>query len=192
MRWSYCATDAFSTEELHIAYLHLSSSRKVHIDRLKRQEDKLRSLVAELLVQRLLQEHYGIKDAVLHRHPNGQPYLTGCDLFVSISHSDQMVACAISEAPVGIDIEKIKPMSLRICRHLCVEEEKEYLFSGSNLSETDDCQDPAVLRRLFEIWTAKEAYFKKCGTGITDLKSVNILPLDRQIHIIGDYMVQIV
>ena len=192
MHWSYCDTAAFSSEELHSAYLHLSPSRKAHIDRLRQQEDKLRSLTAELLVQKLLKEHCGVTDAVLHRNPNGQPYLTGCDLHVSISHSNQMVACALSIDPIGIDIEKIRPMSLKIFRHLCVEEEKEYLFSGSNLSETDDCQDPAVLRRLFEIWTAKEAYFKKCGTGITDLKSVNILPLPRQTHIIGDYMVQIV
>ena len=192
MHWSYCDTAAFSSEELHNAYLRLSPSRKTHIDRLRQQEDKLRSLTAELLVQKLLKEHYGVTDAVLHRNPNGQPYLTGCDLHVSISHSNQMVACALSIDPIGIDIEKIRPMSLKICRHLCVEEEKEYLFSGSNLSETDDCQDLAVLHRLFEIWTAKEAYFKKQGTGITDLKSVNILPLNRQIHIIGDYMVQIV
>ena len=192
MHWSYCDTAAFSSEELHRAYAQLSPSRKAHIDRLQQQEDKLRSLTAELLVQKLLKEHYGVTDAVLHRNPNGQPYLTGCDLFVSISHSDQMVACALSEAPVGIDIENIKPMSLKICRHLCVEEEKAYMLSGSHLTENDNCQDPVILRRLFEIWTAKEAYFKKCGTGITDLKSVNILPLDRQIHIIGDYMVQIV
>jgi 4'-phosphopantetheinyl transferase len=178
MHWSYCDTAAFSSEELHSAYLHLSPSRKAHIDRLRQQEDKLRSLTAELLVQKLLKEHCGVTDAVLHRNPNGQPYLTGCDLHVTISHSDQMVACALSADPIGIDIERIRPLDFKICRHLCTEEEKAY------------CGED--LHRLFEIWTAKEAYFKKQGTGITDLKSVNILPLNRQIHIIGDYMVQIV
>jgi phosphopantetheinyl transferase len=31
----------------------------------------------------------------------------------------------------------------------------------------------ALLTRFFKIWTAKEAYFKQQGTGITDLKAVH-------------------
>jgi len=164
MHWSCRDTESFTEEELQCAYSQLSPSRKAHIDRLRLQEDKTRSLAAELLVRELLQS-LGITTAVLHRHLNGQPYLTGCDLFVSISHSDRMVACALSEGPIGIDIERIRPLDLKICRHLCTEEEKAY------------CGED--LHRLFEIWTAKEAWFKKQGTGITDLKSVNILPLPR-------------
>ena len=48
------------------------------------------------------------------------------------------------------------------------------------------------MQRFFEIWTAKEAYFKKCGTGITNLKSVNSLTLSRQMHILGDYILHII
>lgn len=174
MHWSCRSIASFTAEELQNAYSQLSSSRKAHIDRLRPQEDKRRSLAAEILVQELLQS-LGITNAVLHRHLNGQPYLTGCDLCVSISHSHQMVACALSADPIGIDIERIKPLDFKICRHLCTEEEKAYC--GEDLT------------RLFEIWTAKEAYFKKQGTGITDLKSVNTLPLPRQYHKIEDYLV---
>ena len=177
MHWSYRDVASFSNNELQRTYSQLSPSRKAHIDRLRPQEDKRRSLAAEILVQELLQS-LGITNAVLHRHPNGQPYLTGCDLYVSISHSHQMVACALSADPIGIDIERIKPLDFKICRHLCTEEEKAYC--GENL------------HRLFEIWTAKEAYFKKQGTGITDLKSVNILPLPRQYHRTEDYMICII
>ena len=120
MHWSYRNTASFTSDELQYAYSQLSPSRKAHIDRLRPQEDKRRSLAAELLVQELLQS-LGISNAVLHRHPNGQPYLTGCNLHVSISHSDQMVACALSTNPIGIDIERIKPLDFKICRHLCTE-----------------------------------------------------------------------
>ena len=51
--------------------------------------------------------------------------------------------------------------------------------------------NPAVIRRFFEIWTGKEAWFKMQGTGITDLKSVNVLQLNRQLHSMEDYMIQI-
>ena len=89
--------------------MQLSSSRKVRIDRLRRQEDRQRSLAAELLVYQLLEQHWGITTAKLHCKDNGQPYLSGCDLHVSISHSGDWVACAVSSCPVGIDIERIRP-----------------------------------------------------------------------------------
>ena len=192
MHWSYCDIGRFSAEALKRIYTNLSPSRKEHIDRLRRPEDKTRSLAAEGLLQTLLREHYGITNAKLHRASNGRPYLAHSHLHISLSHSDQMVACVLSEDPVGIDIEKIRPMSLKLCRHLCVEQEKAYLLSDSGLTENDECQDPEVLHRLFEIWTAKEAYFKKQGTGITDLKSVNVLHLERKTHNLENYILTII
>ena len=192
MHWTCCHTADFSAQALQEVYSRLSPTRKVHIDRFHRHEDKLRSLAAEALLQRLLQERCGITDAVLHRKSNGQPYLTGCDLYVSISHCGEMVACAVSEIPVGIDIEHIRPIRLNLVRQVCVEEEKAYLLAGKSPEEDTPCTDRDILERFFEIWTAKEAYFKKCGTGITDLKSVNILTLSRQMHRVDDYMIQLV
>lgn len=192
MHWSYCDTGRFCERSLREAYVSLSPSRKAHIDRLRQQEDKRRSLTAELLVQNLLQQHYGITSAVVHRKPNGQPYLEGCNLHISISHSGLMVACAVSEGPVGIDIEQIRPVNLKLCRHFCVDAEKDYLLSGKPEPEDPECDDPKILDRFFEIWTAKEAYFKKCGTGITDLKAVNILELKREMHKLERYILHII
>ena len=181
MHWSYCDITTVSDDALQSAYKNLSPSRKEHIDRLRRKEDKTRSLAGEILAQALLKEHYGIRTAKLHRHTSGQPYFSGCDLHISICHCDQMVACAISDKPVGMDIERIRPVNLKLCRHVCTPEEAEYVLG---------CEDDSAFR-FFEVWTAKEAYFKKCGTGITDLKSVNILSLPRQLHRVGDYLLQI-
>ena len=187
MHWSYCQTADFSDESLQQLYAQLSPSRREYMMRLRQAEDRTRSLAAELLVYRLLQERYAITGAQLHRKPNGQPYLTGCDLQVSISHCDDLVACVLSRNPVGIDMERIRPVTQGLCRRVCVDEELAYL----QIAQEEDLQNPEVLRRFFEIWTAKEAYFKKQGTGITDLKSVNILPLRRQTYTFGDYILQI-
>lgn len=189
MRWLCCNIDAFSQEELQHARPKLSPSRQEYISRLRHQTDQDRSLAAELLVQQLLRS-MGISNAVLHRKENGQPYLTGCDLHVSISHSHEKVACAVSTEPVGIDIERMDPIKLQMCRHVCTPEEKAYVLAGT--PEDSFCEDTTVLQRFYEIWTGKEAYFKKLGTGITGLKSINLLPLPRQIHIIENYMVQII
>ena len=191
MHWTYCDTAAFTAQELQKAYDGLSASRKAHIDRLRQPKDKRRSLTGELLVQRLLADRFGIRDARLNRRENGQPYLTGCSLYVSISHCENMVACAVSNEPVGIDLEKIRPIDRKLCRHVCLPEEKTYVLGDYPEDTVGECRDEKVLERFFEIWTAKEAYFKKCGTGITNLKSVNVLPVQRQIHRSGDYMLQI-
>lgn len=192
MHWAYSKTENFSKTELQQLYLRLSPSRKARIDRLRREKDKLRSLAAELLVYRLLETHYGISSAQLHCKDNGQPYLSDCQLRVSISHCGEALACAVSDSPVGIDIERIRPMDLRICRHTCVPEELEYLLANKQIPELGECSDPDILRRFFEIWTAKEAYYKKCGTGITDLKGINILSLQRQVYTVDDYLIQLV
>lgn len=188
MRWLCCNIDKFSQDDLQQARLQLSPSRQEYIGRLKHKKDQDRSLAAELLAQQLLRS-IGISNAVLHRKENGQPYLTGCDLHISISHSHSKVACAVSAEPVGIDIERMDPIKLQLLRHVCTPEEKVYVLAGA--PEDGFCEDPAVLQRFYEIWTAKEAYFKKIGTGITGLKTVNILPAERQIHITENYMIQI-
>lgn len=188
MHWLCCNIDTFAQEELQQVRLRLSPSRQAYISRLRHETDQDRSLAAELLVQKLLHS-IGIHNAVLHRRENGQPYFTGCDLFVSISHSHKKVACAVSAEPVGIDIERMDPIKLQMCRHVCTPEEKAYVLAGA--PEDSFCEDTAVLQRFYEIWTGKEAYFKKLGTGITGLKSVNILPLPRQKHIVENYMIQI-
>lgn len=192
MYWAARNLSDFSPQALEEIYQNLSQSRKEHITRLQRQEDKIRSLAAEFLVLQLLQTHFGLTSAQLHRKDSGQPYLTGCDLFVSISHSDQMVACAVGLEPVGIDIQHIRPVKPNLIRHVCVTEEADYVLAGSDLPEEHFCDNPAVLRRFFEIWTGKEAYFKKCGTGIANFQAVNILSLHRQTHITDDYVVQII
>lgn len=191
MHWTYCNTSTFSECELQQAYQTLSPSRKAHIDSLRSKDAQLRSLTATLLVQRLLQEHDCMESAVLCRNAQGQPFLSCEDLYVSISHCDHMVACAISEAPVGIDIQRIRPIDLKLCRHVCQEEEAAYVLGNYADPSGGLCQAPDVLRRFFEIWTAKEAYFKKAGTGITNLRSVNVLQLPRQTQIIDNYMLQI-
>ena len=188
MHWACCRTTDYTPEDLQRLYADLSPSRKARISRLRRDADRQRSLAAELLVYDLLKKHCGIDSARLHCKENGQPYLSGCQMYVSIAHSGDRIACAISREPVGIDIELIRPIDLNICRHVCVPEETQYLAAHR---QTGLCDDPATLRRFYEIWTAKEAYFKKCGTGITDLKSVNILPMQRQLYSIEDYCVQI-
>lgn len=193
MKWLYAHIADIPANEYDRLYAALSPSRRARVDRLKQSDDRKRSLAGEWLLKKLLRDAYGITDVVLETAPNGRPLLADSALYVSIAHSDGAVVCAVSDTPVGIDIERIRPIDLRLARRVCVAEEAAYLF-GHAPTEADmrDTEDVALLTRFFEIWTAKEAYFKRCGTGITELKSVNILPLKRQIFHRDGYLIQII
>lgn len=193
MNWIACKTAVFSREDYDRAYRQLTLARKKHIDRFRLPEDKIRSLAGQLLAEKLMAETYGLAEIKLDRAENGRPFLKDSDLYISIAHCEDMVACAVSEHAVGIDVEKLRPIDLGAARHVCVEEEMAYLLEGLPLPTGRElCRDPEILKRFYEIWTAKEAYFKKCGTGITNLKSVNILPMERQCFQIEDYLIQII
>lgn len=190
MHWLCRKTEDFSRESLDQALLQMSPSRRAHILRMRHEKDRDRSVAAQLLLSQLMAQ-LDLPPAVIHRAGNGQPYLENSQLYISLSHSGDMVACALDTVPVGIDIEKIRPMDLRLCRRYFTSEEQAFVLQDMAIPEDPVCYDPAVLSRFFEVWTGKEAYFKRLGTGITDLRSVNILPLQRQCHKIGDYMIQI-
>lgn len=178
MKWKICRTCDFTQQEYAAVYEQLSPSRKAHIDAFSNAAARQNSLAGELLLRRLLSEA-GIT-AVPERLPSGQPVLSGSDLHVSISHCDDRVVCAVSSEAVGIDIEKIRPIRPGMMERVCTAEELRYVRSGN---ETE---------RFFEVWTAKEAYFKMVGTGITNLQAISILTLSRQVFRQEDYLIQIV
>lgn len=176
MNWLLCHTDDFTEEAYHAAYATLSASRKAHIDAFRHPGARRQSLAGELLLRKLLAQ-LGI-DAIPERLPSGQPVIPGEPIFVSLAHCNDYVVCVADTAPVGIDIEQLRPVKDGMIHRVCTPE--ELLYVG---------QDP---ERFFEVWTAKEAYFKMLGTGITDLKSVNTLTLPRQLLRHGDYLIHIV
>ena len=84
----------------------------------------------------------------------GAPYLENGPYF-SISHCKQGIAVAVSETPIGIDIEAIRPFNEGLMRKTMNSEEQTYILSSLN---------PEI--EFIRLWTQKEAYVKMQGTGI--------------------------
>ena len=84
----------------------------------------------------------------------GAPYLEKGPYF-SISHCKQGIAVAVSETPIGIDIEAIRPFNEGLMRKTMNSEEQTYILSSLN---------PEI--EFIRLWTRKEAYVKMQGTGI--------------------------
>ena len=84
--------------------------------------------------------------------------------FFNISHSKGAVVFVKDEVPVGVDIEKIRPVENNLIDYISSKEEKEYIQNEI---------------RFFEIWTSKESLTKAIGTGIKEkIKEIPGLPIN--------------
>ena len=175
-----------SSAELEAVYNSLTSSRRERIDRLALKEDRYRSLLAELLARRLL-DRMGSK-AQIESDQEGRPYLSEKGLFISLSHSADAAVCVIDKKPVGVDVEKLRPVKRRLAERVCTPEEREYVLG----SETGEALYGEAVLRFFEVWTAKEAYFKSLGEGNFSPVKINTLTLDRQTTREGEYVITVI
>lgn len=98
----------------------------------------------------LLERAFGFKARLLH-HPDGAPYIDGHpEIHISISHSAATYLLAVSDAPVGVDIEAPRRQLTRVASKFLTAGERGRmdLTSGDHTEE------------LLHYWTAKEAAFK--------------------------------
>lgn len=129
-------------------------NRKQKILRFVQKKDRIQSLGASMLLQKVLQM-YGKEMKDICYGENGKPELDG--FYFNLSHSHEMAVCAVSECPVGCDIEKIgKPLS-KIARRFFHENEIQYLESLDEEQQNDG---------FYRLWTMKESYVKMTGEGM--------------------------
>lgn len=110
-----------------------------------------------LLYEALRQYTGGPVTAPLAYGPYGKPYLPALpDLHFSITHSGAYWMCAVSDAPVGLDLQMLQDCDRpRLSRRFFHPDEDAYL-------RRRDYAD------FFPLWAAKESYLKYTGQGITD------------------------
>ena len=91
----------------------------------------------------------------------GAPYIEGGPYF-SISHCKTAIAVAVSENPIGIDIEAIRAFKPELMRKTMSPAEQQRITSSATPE-----------REFIRLWTQKEALLKLQGTGIiSDLHHV--------------------
>ena len=170
-------TSSMSDEAFLKMYEACDKSRKLKIDRLKKEPDKKLSVAAGMLARRGIAQYFGIspKEVAFRCSKTGKPYADGLDIHYSLSHSGTMAVCAISDRPVGIDIEKVRNVNMRVAQKMFTPKEQYYIFSDKK----------KIQRRFFEIWTKKEAYVKKMGTGISDFLSFDVMG-DKSVYLVKE------
>ena len=88
----------------------------------------------------------------------GKPYIKDSNLYFSLSHSNGVIALAVSKEEIGLDIELIKDVKDNLA-HKVMNEAEYNIYKG--LSKTDK------ISYFYEVWTSKEAYVKKLGSALT-------------------------
>lgn len=134
----------------------------------RREADKQRFLTGRALIRGVVAAELGIAPAevVLDSScfdcgkPHGKPRVVGSTLEVSISHSGDWVALAMTDgAPVGIDVEEVRDAEVDGLAGIC--------FSPSELTTFESLPEADRRSAFFTYWARKEAVVKATGKGMS-------------------------
>lgn len=150
-------------------YGHLPKERQESVDRLKNEEMRRKRIQTGYFLQEVLSKEIGISmDELRYRYgAQGKPELDYDAMKIvlqepihfNMSHSGDYVVIAVSQSPVGVDIEYKSKNHLSVAKR-CFHE-KEYQSILSHETEKEQA------KRFLEIWTMKEAYVKCSGQGMS-------------------------
>ncbi|CAA7197570.1 4'-phosphopantetheinyl transferase family protein [Chryseobacterium potabilaquae] len=132
----------------------------------KKRESALCFLLGRLLLWYGMNDFFGDNKRLTIRFKNNQkPYFENGPFF-NISHSGRQVACAINnDFNIGMDLEKIEPISYTEFYEYFTASEQEYITHSTSPIST-----------FYKLWTKKEAFIKADGRGLEiPLNSFNTL-----------------
>lgn len=149
----YVDTNIISLENLLSSSFLFDEDIK-ELSRFKLEETKKEKAVSLILKNKYVGE-YSINEY-------GKPISESC--YFNISHSKGFVVFIKDTVPIGVDLEKIRPVEEDLKSYISSEEEKEYITSD---------------KAFYEIWTNKESLTKCLGTGIKEkIKDIPSIPIN--------------
>lgn len=146
-------SNKLSLEDL-LSSLFLSEENITELSRYKLEETKKEKAVSLILKNKYIGEY--------SLNKNGKPISKDC--FFNISHSKGYVVFIKDDVPIGVDIEKIRPVEDDLKEYISSKEEKKYIKDEKS---------------FYEVWTNKESLTKCIGTGIKEkIKDIPSIPIN--------------
>lgn len=157
MEWYKFNINNMTDAEFDAFFALMTEEKKTRVSRFKNADDKKRSVCAEMLAKRMIAEKFFVSpcDVRISAKEGGQPLCENFNIHLSLSHSGDYAVCAVSDAPIGIDIQKIVPYNPKTAERVC---------SPSELYAIENSKDKAA--EFIKLWTKKEAVLKMRGTGV--------------------------
>ena len=150
--------------DLEAALSEISEQRREQALKFKYELGKRLCVLAYQLLKKGLREEYGIaENPAFEYNEHGKPSIVGHpEIFFNMSHCKYAAVCAISDKPVGIDVESIREYKEGLVN---------YTMNDEEIREIESAENPASA--FIRLWTMKEATMKLIGTGISnDMKTV--------------------
>jgi len=149
--------DALGDLDLAKALGEVSPARRAHALRYRFERDRRLSVAVYLLLKEALRKVYGlVENPRIGRGKNGKPFLPDHPgIHFNFSHCPKAAACAVSDRPVGIDVEEIVPVDWEVARSV---------LSDAELADVRASDEPDVA--FARDWTRMEAYAKMTGEGL--------------------------
>lgn len=183
MKWYIYNVNTLDNQTFNRFFGLLTPKRKEYVLSLKKEKSRKLTVTGEMLAKNAISELYkiSIEDIIIECDPSGKPIVKNCDAKISISHSGDIAVCAVDTEPIGIDIEKIRDVSLKTAYRFSNSEEIYYIFDSDDTKESE--------RRFFEIWTAKEAEYKRLDGQIKNFKEIDTRSINKDYYEYSGYLI---
>ena len=148
---------ALTLYEFNTLFALVSHEKQQKIMQFKFMRDAQNCLLGDILTRVEICRITGLGNKQLEFSSNsyGKPFLVSNPYInFNISHSGCYIACVLSDQPVGVDIEVIKPIDFKIAEKYFAPDETAYMMENN----------PTF--RFYEIWTKKESRIKWEGKGL--------------------------
>ena len=148
-------TKQITEPALNAALDILPEWRREYVCKQKNLSDRINGAFAYLLLQKLTEDVFGISPSAPFTYgKHGKPYFSESAVKFSISHCKTVVAAAVSEYEIGLDVADMRTVNEKLASHICSDGELK-LFNVSNNKQLF----------LLRLWCEKESLAKLDGSG---------------------------
>lgn len=170
-------------------YNHLVADLKPFLDNKEhdraakyyKETDKNRFIISRALLKFALARYTqsAIDDISIELLPNKKPYISKYpEIFFNVSHSGHYAIMAMSNKPIGIDIELIN-------LNTTFEDTFHYVFNDIEIQFINKAANQTTV--FYSLWTRKEAFVKALGKGIDD--DFSKIPCLEGLHILDSGLI---
>ncbi|SFU45573.1 4'-phosphopantetheinyl transferase [Clostridium sp. DSM 8431] len=141
----------------------VDENKKKKALRFIRKEDRIRTLIADIMVRSYVCEKYNYKnkDIIYGYNEFKKPYLINKDnINFNVSHSGKYVVAAFDNEAIGVDVEKInKDTEYKVLA--------KNFYTKNEYLRIENLNEEKSIIEFFKLWTFKESYIKFEGKGLS-------------------------
>ena len=153
--------EEFAAEFQDTLLQYLPESGRLRVRNRQNLTSKLHTVAGELLARYSVGQYLSnaAQEIELVFGEKGKPHIANLsNVHFNISHSGNYVVCAVSAQELGIDVERVRKVNLRIA---------ERFFSQPEIDDLMALDEDERMQYFITLWTIKESYLKAIGRGLT-------------------------